>query len=56
MGRAGLVPAAPLRALHDLQTPAGMVAERFKKLRHAEIAVAGFKFGFKIESVGAEAS
>jgi len=50
---AALVQAAIRRALHDLQTPAGALAERLKKLRNAEIAVAGFKFGFKIESVGA---
>lgn len=51
---ATLVHTAIRRALQDLQTPAGAVAERLKKLRNAEIAVAGFKFGFKVESVGTE--
>jgi hypothetical protein len=37
--RAGLPPAA---------------AERLKRLRDAELSVAGFKFGFKVDSVGAE--
>jgi hypothetical protein len=51
---AGLVHAAIRRALQDLQSPAGAVAERLKRLRNAEIAVAGFKFGFKVEAVGSE--
>jgi hypothetical protein len=51
---AALVHAAIRRALLELQTPAGAVAERLKKLRNAEVAVAGFKFGFKVESVGTE--
>jgi hypothetical protein len=51
---AGLVHAAIRRTLKDLQLPAGAVAERLKRLRNAEIAVAGFKFGFKVEAVGSE--
>ena len=51
---AGLVHAAIRRALKELQSPAGAVAERLKRLRNAEIAVAGFKFGFKVEAVGSE--
>jgi hypothetical protein len=51
---ASLVHAAIRRALRELQSPAGAVAERLKKLRNAEVSVAGFKFGFKVESVGAE--
>jgi AAA domain len=51
---ATLVHGAIRRALHELQSPVGAVAERLKKLRNAEVAVAGFKFGFKLETVGAE--
>lgn len=51
---ATLVHSAIRRALQELQSPAGAVADRFKKLRNAEIAVAGFKFGFKVEAVGTE--
>lgn len=51
---AALMHAAIRRALSDLQTPAGAVAERLKRLRNAEIAVAGFKFGFKVEAVGTD--
>ncbi|MBA3589722.1 AAA family ATPase [Methylibium sp.] len=51
---ATLVHAAIRRALQEVQTPTGAIAERLKKLRNAEIAVAGFKFGFKVESVGTE--
>jgi hypothetical protein len=51
---AALVHAAIRRALQQLQSPAGAVAERLKRLRNAEVAVAGFKFGFKVESVGTE--
>jgi hypothetical protein len=49
---AALVHAAIRRALQDLQSPAGALAARLKKLRNAEVSVAGFKFGFKVESVG----
>lgn len=50
---AALVHAAIRRSLQELQSPAGALTERLKKLRNAEIAVAGFKFGFKVESIGA---
>lgn len=49
---ATLVHGAIRRALAQLESPAGAMASRLKKLRNAEIAVAGFKFGFKVESVG----
>lgn len=52
---ASLVQGAIRQALQDLQSPAGAVAERLKRLRNAEIAVAGFKFGFKVEAVGTDA-
>lgn len=51
---AALVHSAIRRSLQELQSPAGAVADRLKKLRNAEIAVAGFKFGFKVEAVGTE--
>jgi hypothetical protein len=51
---ATLVHAAIRNTLKGLQSPAGTVAERLKKLRNAEIAVAGFKFGFKVEAVGTD--
>jgi hypothetical protein len=50
---AALVRAAVRAALLDLQNPASSMLERLKRLRQAEVAVAGFKFGFKVESVGA---
>lgn len=49
-----LVHSAIRRTLQALQSPAGAVAERLQRLRHAELAVAGFKFGFKVDSVGTE--
>src|SRR5438105_2493079 len=51
---ATLVHGAIRKALQELQSPAGTVLERLKKLQNAELAVAGFKFGFKVESVGAD--
>jgi hypothetical protein len=51
---ATLVHGAIRRTLQQLQSPAGGVVERLKKLRNAELAVAGFKFGFKVEMVGAD--
>jgi hypothetical protein len=47
-----LVQAAIRNALVELQTPASAALERLKRLRHAEVAFAGFKFGFKVETVG----
>jgi hypothetical protein len=51
---ATLVNAAIRKALHELQSPAGAMARQLKRLRNAELAVMGFKFGFKIDSVGTE--
>ncbi|MCW7536988.1 ATP-binding protein [Aquabacterium sp. A7-Y] len=51
---ATLVRGAIRRTLAELQSPAGAVVQKLQKLRNAELAVAGFKFGFKVESVGAE--
>jgi hypothetical protein len=46
---------ASIRAtLQELQTPAGAMAERLKRLRKAELAVGPVKLGFQIESVGRE--
>jgi hypothetical protein len=49
---AALVHSAIRRMLQSLQSPAGAIAEKLRRLRHAELAVAGFKFGFKVDSVG----
>lgn len=51
---ATLVHGAIRKALTELQSPVGALAARLKKLRNAEVALAGFKFGFKVEAVGAE--
>ena len=51
---ATLVHGAVRKALQELQSPAGAVVERLRKLRNAELAVAGFKFGFKVDAVGAD--
>lgn len=40
--------------LQELQTPAGALAERLKKLRKAELAVGPIKLGFQVESIGRE--
>ncbi len=51
---ATLVHSAIRESLQALQSPVGAVADRLKRLRHAELAVAGFKFSFKIDTVGAK--
>lgn len=51
---AALVHGAIRKALGDLQSPASTMASRLKNLSSAETAVAGFKFGFKVESVGTD--
>ena len=51
---ATLVHGAVRKAMQELQSPAGAVVQRLKKLRNAELAVAGFKFGFKVDAVGAD--
>ena len=49
-----LVLTAIRNTLKSLQSPAGAMLERLKKLRNAELMVAGFKFGFKLENLGAD--
>ena len=51
---ATLVHGAVRKAMQELQSPANAVVQRLKKLRNAELAVAGFKFGFKVDAVGAD--
>ncbi len=51
---ATLVHASVRKALQSLQSPAGVVAEKLGRLRNAELAVMGFKFGFKVEAIGTE--
>lgn len=51
---AALVHGAIRKALGDLQSPASTMASRLKNLSSAETAVAGFKFGFKVESAGTD--
>lgn len=51
---AELVHAAVRKALTDLQTPASSLLQKLKVLRGAEIDVAGFKFGFNLETLGKE--
>lgn len=49
---ARLVHAAVRRTLGELQTPASGLIEKLKQLRGGDIAVLGFKFGFKLDSLG----
>jgi hypothetical protein len=49
---ASLVHAAIRQALGELQSAGAAVLERLKRVRNAELAVGGFKFGFKVESIG----
>lgn len=49
---ATLVRAALHQALTDLQTPASALLGRLQSLRSADIGAFGFKFAFKIETVG----
>jgi len=49
---ATLVQAAIRQALVELQSAGAAVLERLKRVRNAELAVGGFKFGFKVETVG----
>ena len=51
---AALVHGAIRKTLQELQSPAGTALARLKKLRNAELAIAGFKFGFKVDTVGAD--
>ncbi|MCR8933629.1 MULTISPECIES: ATP-binding protein [unclassified Pseudomonas] len=38
--------------LKDLQTPGSSVLETFRRVSNVEIGAAGFKFGFKLDSIG----
>lgn len=49
---AELVHAAVRKALTDLQTPTSSFLQKLKVLRGAEVDVAGFKFGFNLETLG----
>lgn len=49
---AKLVHAAVRRTLADLQTPASGLMQKLRQIRGGDIAVLGFKFGFKLESLG----
>ncbi|MBM3105786.1 ATP-binding protein [Pseudomonas sp. V1] len=51
---AALVHAATRKALQDLQSPAASLFERLKALRGAEVEAVGFKFGFNLETIGAQ--
>lgn len=51
---ANLVHAATRKALQDTLSPASSFMGRLKALRGAEIEAAGFKFGFSLETIGAE--
>lgn len=47
-----LVHTAVKKTLTELSSPASGLVKRLKKLRAAELGVLGFKFGFKLETVG----
>ncbi len=51
---ANLVQAAIREALRDLESPGSRIIEKLKSVRSADIGAAGFKFGFKLESIGRE--
>ena len=51
---AELVHAAVRKALADLQTPASSFLQALKAVRGAELELAGFKFGFSLETLGKE--
>ncbi|SDT60027.1 hypothetical protein SAMN05216496_5610 [Pseudomonas sp. Z003-0.4C(8344-21)] len=40
------------KTLKDLQTPGSSVLETFRRVSNVEIGAAGFKFGFKLDSIG----
>ena len=50
---ATLVHAAIRKALAELQTAGSALLERLRGVRNLELAAAGFRFGFKVDSVGA---
>ena len=49
-----LVLAAVKKTLAALQTPASDILQKLKRVDGADIGAFGFKFGFKLDSVGAE--
>jgi hypothetical protein len=51
---ATLVHAAIRKTLAELQTPASAILAKLKRVGGADAGAFGFKFGFKLESVGAE--
>ena len=51
---ATLVLAAVKKTLADLQTPASSLLRKLKRVGGADVGAFGFKFGFKLDSVGAE--
>jgi hypothetical protein len=50
---AGLVSKAVRKTLEDLQTPASTLLKRVSRVSGVDAGAFGFKFGFKLESVGA---
>ncbi|MBY0241433.1 MAG: ATP-binding protein [Burkholderiaceae bacterium] len=50
---AQLVRTAIIEALKDLQNPASALLARFGRIRQLDLAAGPFKFGFKVEAVGA---
>jgi hypothetical protein len=51
---AALVHTALQKTLSELQTPASSLLQKLKRLGGADLGVLGFKFGFKLESLGAK--
>lgn len=51
---AALVLAAVKKTLTDLQTPASNILQKLKRIGGADVGAFGFKFGFKLDSVGTE--
>jgi len=51
---AALVRAAIKRTLGDLQAPSSLVLQKLKRVAGVNVGALGFKFGFKLESLGAE--
>jgi hypothetical protein len=51
---AALVLAAIRKTLGELQTPTSSLLQRMKRLAGVDVGAFGFKFGFKLEALGAE--
>jgi len=51
---AALVLSAVKKTLTELQTPASSLLQKLKRVGGADLGAFGFKFGFKLDSVGAE--